>query len=254
MGYLRLLYRLPWLLLHILLGTPVIVLCHYRPLKDIKVGGRTLQTVVTRWWVAMVCRIFGLRLRVHGSFRPGAQLVVANHISWIDITVMLSVGSMGFVSKAEIAKWPVIGFLATMAGTLYHHRGSHDSASGVAAVMAQRLEDGGRVAIFPEGGIRPGPGVKRFHARMFAAAIDTGSPVQPLMLRYLRDGRHDHDMTFLPGENFVSNFFRLLRRGPCLAEVALLEPLESQGRQRRQLASEAEEAVRLAFDADLGDA
>jgi 1-acyl-sn-glycerol-3-phosphate acyltransferase len=254
MGYLRLLYRVPWLLLHILLGLPAIVLCHYPPLKGVRVGNRALQEVMVNWWSGMLCRIFGMRIRVNGAFRPGAQLVVANHISWLDITVMHSIGVMGFVSKAEIKEWPVIGFLASMAGTVYHQRGNHDSASGVAAVMAERLSSGGNVAIFPEGGILRGPGVKRFHGRMFAAAIDTGTPVQPLMLRYLRDGRHDHDMTFRHGENFLANFFRLLRNGRHLVEVALLEPLPSHDRKRRQLAAEAEEAVRLAFDADPGDA
>lgn len=254
MGYMRLLYRLPLLLLFILVGTPAMVLCHYRPLRDIGVGERRLVDVMEIWWARSVCRLFGLRVRQHGTFPDGANLVVANHISWLDITLMHSVGTMGFVSKAEIQDWPVIGYLARIGRTVFHRRGCHNSSSGVAAVIAERLEAGGNVAIFAEGGILPGPGVKRFHARMFAGAIDSGTPVQPLMLRYLRDGRHDHGMTFQPGEHFVGNFFRLLRQGPRVAEVALLERLDSRGKKRRQLAAEAEEAVRLAFDSDLGDA
>jgi 1-acyl-sn-glycerol-3-phosphate acyltransferase len=253
MGYLRLLYRIPWLFLHVLVGTPVTVLCHYRPLRNIPLGGRPLFKVVSMWWARMVCRIFGLRLHVHGIMWPGPQLVAANHISWIDITVMHSVGPMGFVSKAEIERWPLIGHLARVGGTVFHHRGSHDSSSGVAAEMAERLRAGENVAIYPEGGIRPGAGIKRFHGRMFAAAIDTAAPVQPMMLRYLRDGRHDHDMTFLPGEHFTANVLRLLRQGPCVAEVVVLPRIESAGRQRRELAAEAEAAVRSAFDAELPD-
>lgn len=250
MGYLRLLYRVPWLLFHLLLGTPLTVLCHCRPLRNFPLGGRPLYERQASWWGRTVCRIFGLRLHVRGRWSPGPQLVAANHISWIDITVMHSVGPMGFVSKAEIERWPVIGFLARVGGTVFHERGSHDSSSGVAAEMAGRLREGGTVAIFPEGGIRPGPGVKRFHGRMFAAAIETGVPVQPLMLRYMRDGEHDHDMTFLPGEHFVANVFRLLRQPACMAEVALLPRIDPAGMQRRQLAAEAENAVRLAFDAE----
>jgi len=159
--------------------------------------------------------------------------------------------AVSFVSKAEINTWPVVGLLARSGGTLFHQRGSHDSASGVAAVMAERLEAGGRVAIFPEGGILPGHGVKRFHGRMFAAAIATGVPVQPVMLRYLRDGGHDPDMTFLPGEHFVGNFFRLLRQGPCIAHIEVLPEIRTVGKQRREVAAEAEAAVRAAFDADV---
>ena len=254
MGYLRLLYRLPLLLLHIFVGTPLTVLCHYRPLSDFRFGGRRLEERTAKWWGRNLCRIFGLRLEVSGAVPPGPQLVVANHISWIDIPLLFSVAPLSFVSKAEIEQWPVIGFVAKAGNTVFHRRGSHDSAHGVAAVMKERLEEGGNVAIFPEGGILAGPGVKRFHGRLFAAAIETGVPVQPLMLRYVRNGRHEHDMTFLAGEHFVGNFFRLLRQPACKAQVAVLDRIDPRGKQRRLLANEAGNAVREAFDRELRDA
>ena len=253
MGYLRLLYRLPLLLLHIFVGTPLTVMCQYRPLSGIRFGGGALPGRAAASWGRNLCRIFGLRLRVHGTVPPGPQLVVANHISWIDIPLLFSVAPLSFVSKAEIASWPVIGFIAKSGNTVFHQRGNHDSAHGVAAVMKERLEEGGNVAIFPEGGILAGPGVKRFHGRLFAAAIETGVPVQPLMLRYVRNGQHEHDMTFLPGEHFVGNFFRLLRQPPCDAEVAVLDRIDPRGKQRRLLANEAGQAVREAFDRELQD-
>ena len=252
-GYLRLMYRVPWMLLHILLGTPAVVICQYPWAQSVPFGKNTLKEAMAIWWSRMNCRIFGIKIRTRGEFAPGAQLVVANHISWLDIPLMHSVAAMGFVSKAEIKEWPLVGFLAKSGGTLFHQRGCRDSASGVGAVMAKRMEEGGRVAIFPEGGILPGAGVKRFHGRMFAAAIDTATPVQPVMLRYLHDGRHDHDMTFLPGEHFLGNFFRLLRQGGRVADVAVLPLIESAGKQRKPLAQEAERAVRTAFDADPAD-
>lgn len=250
-GYLRLIYRVPWMLLHILVGTPAVVACQYPWAQSVPLGRSTLKEVMAIWWSRMICRIFGISIQARGEVKPGAQLVVANHISWLDIPLMHSLAAMGFVSKAEIRDWPVIGFLAKSGGTLFHQRGCRDSASGVGAVMAGRMEEGGRVAIFPEGGILPGAGVKRFHGRMFAAAIETATPVQPMMLRYLHDGRHDHDMTFLPGEHFLANFFRLLRQGRRVADVAVLPLIESTGKQRKPLAAEAEMAVRAAFEADL---
>jgi len=249
--YLRLVYRIPLLLLHMLLGAPVTVACQYRPFRDLRLGGRTLSEATAVWWMRTICRIFGLRLEQVGSVGPGARLLVANHISWLDIPLINSMAAVSFVSKAEINDWPVVGLMARSGRTVFHRRGSHDSASDVAAAMAERLQDGGRVAIFPEGGIRPGHGVKRFHGRMFAAAIETGVPVQPVMLRYLRNGGHDPDMTFLPREHFVGNFFRLLRQGPCIAHVEVLPQIETDGKQRRQVAAEAETAVRAAFDADV---
>ena len=200
MGYLRLLYRIPWLLLHILVGTPVVVLCHYRPLKDIRVGGRSLQDVVAIGWSRSVCRIFGLRLDAVGNVPPGPQLIVANHISWIDITVMHSVASMGFVSKAEIRKWPVIGFIASVGGTVFHQRGCRDSASGVAHQMGERLREGGNVAIFPEGGILPGDGIGP-EVTQVALDVIAAAGVELDTTEYdLGGARYLNDGTVLPDE------------------------------------------------------
>lgn len=146
-----------------------------------------------------------------------------------------------------------MGSLAKSADVVFHQRGDHGSASGVTALMAERLREQRKVAIFPEGGILPGEGVKRFHARMFAAAIETESAVQPVMLRYLRDGKLYEAITFLPSEHFVGNFFRLLMQRPCIAEVRILESIESSGKQRRQLAGEAETLVRTTYQSDVSD-
>ena len=135
-GYLRLIYRVPWMLLHILLGTPLVVVCQYPWAEAIPFGKHTLKAAVAIWWSRMICRIFGIRIQGRGEFIPGAQLVVANHISWLDIPLMHSLAAMGFVSKAEIKAWPVFGFVSTSGGTLFHQRGGRDSSSGVGAVMA----------------------------------------------------------------------------------------------------------------------
>jgi 1-acyl-sn-glycerol-3-phosphate acyltransferase len=252
MGYLRLVYRFPLLLAVAFVVTPLTVLCQFRPLGGLRLAGTPLSEVMLSRWGRSACRTFGLKLEVEGKMGPGACLVVANHISWIDIHLLLSVAAMGFVAKAEISDWPVVGWLAKVGGTVFHRRGSHDSASGVASAMEERLCEGGRVAIFPEGGILPGDNVKRFHARLFAAAIHTGVPVQPVMLRYLRRGEHYQDITFLPGEKTLKNFFRLLRQEPCTAQARVLPAIDPAGRQRRPLAEEAETAIRLAFNAEAG--
>lgn len=250
----RLLYRIPWLVLHIVLGLPPTVIAQTAPFRAMHMGGKRVSDIFLNWWSGSVCAIFGLRRRIHGAFQPGAQLVVANHISWLDIQLLHSVAPMGFVAKAEIQKWPLAGWIARFGDTVFHHRGSHDSASGVASVMAQRLREGSRIAVFPEGGILPGEGVKRFHARLFAAAQDTGTPVQPVMIRYQRGGQHELSMTFLPGENFMANFFRLLGQAPCVAEVDILPLILPAGMQRRELASASESAIRSAYSSSVSEA
>jgi 1-acyl-sn-glycerol-3-phosphate acyltransferase len=250
-GFLRLFYRVPTVLLHTVLGLPLTVLCQGAAGRALKIGGRTLDERTLTWWAGTACRIFGLERRVRGELATGPLLVAANHISWIDIQVLHSLGPMGFVAKAEIDAWPVVGWMARAGETVFHQRGSHDSASDALAAMTERLQAGGRVAIFPEGGILPGDGIKRFHARMFGAAISTGARVQPVMLRYSRGGERYGDITFRPGEHFLGNFLRLLAQRKCVAEVHLLAPVAAAGMQRRELAAAAESAVRAAFEAEL---
>jgi 1-acyl-sn-glycerol-3-phosphate acyltransferase len=252
-GILRLAYRLPLMLLHLLFATPVTVICQYDWIRSKQLAGRPLSSATSCWWSRVICRIFGIRSRLTGQFAPGAQLLAANHISWLDIALLHSFVSMGFVAKAEIDGWPLLGGLARAGGSVFHKRGSHDSASGVALAMVDRLNENRRVAIFPEGGILPGTGVKMFHARMFAAAIDADKPVQPVMIRYVRDGSRYDAITFLPGEHFMANFIRLLMQKRCIAEVHVLPLIESTGKQRRQVAKEAEDSVRAAFETDIQD-
>jgi 1-acyl-sn-glycerol-3-phosphate acyltransferase len=248
---LRLLIRLPLLLLHLLLALPITLLCSAPPLPRIRLFGRSLDVVMESWWTATACRLFGLRIVVSGEVQDTPSLVVANHISWLDIPLLYSVAPMGFVSKAEVDRWPVLGFIARRGHTLFHSRGSHDSARSVLAEMVERLQQGKRVTIFPEGGILPGEHIKPFHARLFAAAAASCAPVQPMMLRYVKDGRHYQDIRFRPGENFLMNFFRLLTQPPRLAEVAILQPIAVAGLQRKDLASAAQAAVLEAYNEGL---
>jgi 1-acyl-sn-glycerol-3-phosphate acyltransferase len=237
-------------LLHVVFGLPFTVFFQYAG-RALTVGGRRFSEVTLTWWAATVCRIFGLERSVCGELAAGPLVVAANHISWIDIPLLHSLGAMGFVAKAEISGWPVVGWMARAGDTVFHERGSHDSASGVQAAMIERLQSGGRVAVFPEGGILPGAGIKRFHARLFGPAIETGAGVQPVMLRYSRAGATCEDITFRPDEHFLTNFLRLLAQPRCLAEIHLLAVQAAAGRQRRQLAADAESAVRAAYESEV---
>jgi 1-acyl-sn-glycerol-3-phosphate acyltransferase len=85
---------------------------------------------------------------------------------------------------------------------------------------------------------------------MFGAAINSGVPVQPVMLRYSRGGIRYDDITFRPNEHFLGNFLRLMMQPRCTAEIEFLPPLPTTGKHRRQLAEEAETAVRAAYEAE----
>jgi 1-acyl-sn-glycerol-3-phosphate acyltransferase len=243
------------LLLLVLAGLVPVLLCINPVGRRLRAGRISLEEFAVRKWSLGVCRAFGVRVEVRGEPWPGPVLIVANHLSWIDIQALHSTANMGFVGKSEIGTWPVLGLLARAGDTIFHERGSHDSSADVAAIVVQRLKAGKRVAIFPEGGIRPGAAVGVFHARMFRVAVEADCPVQPVMIRYVRDGRPDPRMTFIDNENMVGNMLRMLGRPACVAEIRYLEAFEPAGRPRKEIAARARAAVAEAYrDASGGHA
>jgi len=142
------------------------------------------------WWSRTMLQRLGIGLQVEGSFREGGTLIVANHISWLDIMAVHAVCPQArFVSKADVQAWPVIGRLVGAAGTLYIVREKARDALRVVHQMADALATGDTVAVFPEGTTGLGHQPLPFHANLLQAAIATQVPVQPVALRYA-DARH----------------------------------------------------------------
>jgi 1-acyl-sn-glycerol-3-phosphate acyltransferase len=155
---------------------------------------------VVRRWSGRMLQALGVKLVVQGQVPEGAKLVVSNHVSWLDIVAINSVLPSRFVSKAEVAHWPAVGFMVTAAGTLYLQRERRRDAMRVLGLMSDALRDGYTVAVFPEGTTGDGHGLLHFHANMLQSAIDAPAPVQPLALRY-----SDHAHEISPASAFVGD-------------------------------------------------
>ncbi|KRG42903.1 acetyltransferase [Stenotrophomonas pictorum JCM 9942] len=231
----RYLYRVPLLLVHIVLFLPLILLLMLPPWGRLGAADDPLEHRVVRGWSTMFMWIFGFRLQRYGQPLPGAVLFVANHVGWVDICMIHSQKMVGFVAKREIASWPLVGWVASRGHTIYHQRGNTESLGGVMEEMVKRLQEQRPVAVFPEGRTRGGQQVGPFHARIFQAAVETGVPVQPVALRYGERGDAQTTVAFAPGESFLGNFLRLLGEPVRRAEVHFLEPIGSvdlEGRRR----------------------
>lgn len=241
-------WRTPLLLLHVLIAFPL-ALVAFNPLaRRVQIGGERFDYWMTRWWSRRLVRIFGFRIRRIGEPLAGAALFVANHVSWLDIELMHSQRIMSFVAKAEIARWPLVGWLATRAGTIYHQRGSAHSLGAVMTRVVERLRSGMAVGVFPEGGTGPGDRVRTFHARIFQVAADAGVPVQPVALCYGDGGRMDASVPFAPKEHFFGNLVRLLGGRSLEATVHFLEPVAPGDDGRRQTAEAARTRIALALN------
>ncbi len=136
------------------------------------------------WWSARMLEVLGIRLQAEGRPRGGPALLVANHVSWLDILAINAVQPVRFVSKADVRHWPLLGWLVACGGTLFIERERKRDALRVVHQIAEALNSGEAVAVFPEGTTSDGRGVLPFHANLLQAAIATETPVQPIVLRY----------------------------------------------------------------------
>jgi 1-acyl-sn-glycerol-3-phosphate acyltransferase len=248
MRVLRTLLRLPFLAVHVGLLLPLVVLVLVFPgSRGWTWNGESAHSRVIRRWSAGLMRVFGFTVKRYGTPLPGAVLFVANHVSWIDIELFHSQLWAGFVSKAEVEKWPLVGWLASLGGTIYHHRGSQDSLHGVMHQMVLRLQEGRPVAVFPEGRTTSGEGLGVFHARIFQPAVLADVPAQPVALRYGVGGEAQPIVAFAPGETFLGNFVRLLGEPSRVAEVHFLEPVSPSEDGRRRMADACRERIAAAL-------
>ncbi len=202
---------------------------------------------VTRWAAGLLA-IVGVRVRVEGrppGVRSGGALLAANHISWLDIHVLHSLLPARFVSKAEVRGWPLIGWLAEAAGTVFLVREKKSDAKRVNALMAEHLRLGECLAIFPEGTTTDGGAILPFYPSLFQPAVDAQAQVWPVRIRYLTPaGAPCEAAAYFGGMSLGESFLKVIRAGGIVAEVRFLAPVEGRGLARRDLARAAEAAIR----------
>ena len=247
---LRYAWRIPLLVLLTLFGIFICVALLSWSNAVMKNGKEPFAHRVIRLWSTLLLRIFGFRSLRFGKPLPDPVLFVANHTSWLDIGMLHSQRAACFVAKAEIARWPLVGWMAARGGTIFHRRGSNHSLASVMALMVERLREGRSVAVFPEGGTGHNGVLRVFHARIFQAALDAQVPVQPVALRFVRQGRRVIEAGFREDESFMGNFMRLLGDPPLDVEVHFLEPVPVSEDGRRRMAETSRERIALALDTD----
>lgn len=194
-----------------------------------------------RLWYRSLLRVMNVRVRLESGVLEHRGLIVANHISWLDIPVLGAVLPTYFLAKAEVRDMPLVGWVADSGGTLFIHRGRHQ-LDDVRDQMQSRLGDGHFLTLFPEGTTGRGDCLRPFHSRLFAAAIDTGVPVVPVAIHYRSDNPHDRKIPF-EQESFLTNIWRVLGIWRTDVDVRVLPAMESAGMPRRALANQAREAI-----------
>lgn len=193
------------------------------------------QARVQAWSLGLLA-CAGVTLEVRGTPPgQGPVLLVANHLSWLDIPVMHAARYCRFISKSDVQGWPIVGTLATAAGTLYIERESRRDALRMVGSMRDALARGEVLAVFPEGTTGDGRTLLPFHPNLLQAALQADAPVQPIGLRFVdrATGTTTHAPSYVDDETLLGSIWRTLTAPPITAVVHFGAPERAQGRDRR---------------------
>lgn len=201
-------------------------------------------------WLSRCCRgllrALGVTLRVVGDRRfasDGGVLVVANHLSWIDVIALTAVQPVRMLAKREVAAWPVVGTLAAWTGALFVDRAGLRALPATVEALTGALRAGACLGVFPEGTTWCGAAGGPFRRAAFQAAIDAGAPVRPVALAFRRpDGSPARTATFVGEQSLLDSLLRAARETGLVCELTV-QPLLSPHGDRRSLAGRAATAV-----------
>lgn len=234
------------LILHLVYGVALVVVQVH--LLRRKPQDPKFLSEVQRWY-QRACKMVGMNLVVEqGSAIDGPVLLVSNHVSWLDIPVIASVCTPRFLSKAEVRKWPLIGWAAEQLNTLFIHRGNHSATEAASAAIVEGLTQQDQILVFPEGTTTNGQDVGFFFPRLFGAAIACEVPVQAILIHYTDDNSKGHTSelaAFIGEQTLVQNLWGLLACKNLTAHVYFLPPVSTTGQvARKSLAAQIQQSVK----------
>jgi len=215
----------------------------------------TRRRRLVKRWSARLLRILKIEARVEGELAAGGNvLVVANHVSWLDIFVLLAHQPARFVAKAELARWPVVSQLIRGAGTVFIERERRRDTHRVNHQVARVLAGGDVVAIFPEGTTTNGDELLPFNSALLQPIVEAQGHVQPVAIRYRTlDGALAMAPTYVGDTSFASSFWAVCGERRLTVEVKPRPRLAARAEHRRNLARAAEASIRTAL-AEWGNA
>ena len=206
-------------------------------------ASRSTRLALRQRWASGMLQATGIEMRVEGATLAPGGLLLANHVSWLDVLVLAAHTPATFVAKSEVRCWPAIGWLAERVETVFLRRASGRSLLQVKNRIAGLLGAGHGVALFPEATTSDGRGLLPFRSGLVQAAVDADRPVQPIAIAYDEEGRPSTSAAFIDGMTLWESVFSICGVGPITARLAVALPLLPAGRTRKQLAREAHDAV-----------
>ena len=214
------------------------------------------RTRLERHWNSGLMGILNIKIRL-GGIAPDLSvqnmMLVANHVSWLDIYLLNAIRPVRFVSKVEVRSWPVVGWLANKTGTLFIDRTKRHDTARVNSEMSAVLNNGGCLGVFPEGTTSNGSLLRPFHASLLQPAVHSQSQVWPVAIRYTHaDGSLNMAPAFIDELTFTDSLSIILNQAVIYAELEFLPPIAAHGKARRELAQDTEHAIAGALNLTVG--
>lgn len=228
------------LVLHVLQGLFVVGI-------RFKFAGEETKRRLTQNWSKQLVKLLGIRLHIVGtppSLYATNTLIVSNHISWVDIFILNATCPSRFIAKAEIATWPVMGWLCKEAGTIFIEREKARDATRINTIVSSELASGGCVAFFPEGTTTEGDAILKFSGALFQPAVMAKSTVQPVAILYSdKHGNHTTDTAYVGETSLKQTLITMLTTKGTSATAVFLHPILAEGAERKKLTKLCEESI-----------
>jgi len=211
----------------------------------ILISTKKQQEKIIQFWCKRLLSIFEIKVEVQGLnnllFNQKQYLIVANHISWMDIIVIQSIKPSIFVAKSDVASWPLFGWVAQMTGTIFIKREKVSDIKKALKKMKRRLIKRS-VCIFPEGTSTNGRYLLPFKSNLFQSSIDTNKSILPLFLRYKQKGMYSDKVAFIGDMSLVDSIMKIKKEIDISVEVEVLQPIRPRGN-RKELAVYVQEIL-----------
>jgi 1-acyl-sn-glycerol-3-phosphate acyltransferase len=211
------------------------------------------RDLIIRNWSRQLLHVFNIRLITHGPV-PGPDtagiMFVANHVSWIDIHAINAVRPVRFIAMAEIRQWPVFGWLAAQANTLFTDRARRHDAGRIVAITAESLRAGDCLCYFPEGTTSDGNTLKPFKNSLMQAAINAHAAICPVAIRYPdSDGTINTELSYA-NVSLLQSVCKVLAQQAPVVEIFFGEATEVAGQDRHEVSTRARDFIshRLRLD------
>jgi 1-acyl-sn-glycerol-3-phosphate acyltransferase len=197
------------------------------------------------WWAAKLLRIVDVAVQVEGEPPvDAAAMIAANHVSWLDIFALQSVRPARFVAKSEVRDWPLAGWIAERAGTLFIRRGVRRDTARINLLVQSALVQGDCVGIFPEGTTTEGDTLLKFHSSLFEPAVANQAIVHACAIRYEHaDGTLCRAFAYVGELSFMQSLGLVIRQRGVVVRVRFAEAIPAGSGARRELAAAARSRV-----------